>query len=1124
MAGAHQTGIERTTNSYVRVSNRSNPTQASMSERSKSWHGGRQDPQQKNESSVRSLIEWRLSFGDIQQVPSRIFSSAMQQLRKTMGRMGFLANAIKNTRVKRDYFHFDTLLKSVEDGCILPVRGSALIHLDEYGFKCDGHERRILPRRQELEKDPQCWWTAKHLRHLQRQLHDKFGIEDGDRRFGLLFVCISYRWLDPTHPDRGKFQLKTIARIARLYTSCASGPCSLWTDVFEPLGKARHEVDFCVFWDYLSLHQKVEVHGHATASDLPERTDEQYKLFRQGLHDSSYWYAHRHTVLWLQTRDSPKSQRPFHSSGWCCFETALGSVLKDTHARLDLGHEHQRSATYEQLLRQCNHGKQPLLPPEEFERELDATDEHGRPIVQFTNGRDDRETIKALYRDHFMRLGRNKQHLHLEDLRQRQSQKALDTITAGPHRDRFAKLTEITLPSGATIKLDGLRTKPQQFRLADAVTGDVVERSKAETRSVADLPADATAAHIETGCDTAAKEEEAAAVVQLGGDDSGSQTPGEPPRSKQLQKKASKEVRFTSDVMGSNGSLRQKRGSDASSTGSTSSAGSSPSEFSLSSMVETMRPEDEESAARVIGHYLAQNDNLVSLDLTGVQLGAAGLRTIAQHLAHSSCTRLRYVATDEFSVSEGTSSVNLDAVDSAHACGALTLLLALKQHNTELTDIQLGSACAQLSDVECAQLSELVFDTIAEGAALDSICFEGVPLRRADFVPATDDSADSHTVNLSNAGLGPLDIAAVAGFLERGEAAVALDVSGNRLGPMGARYLARAVRTEKLAALRCVDGDLEGRRAMSAVCGAPAVLQNSSSKKKVRRRKTPAKRVAPEDPVLAEDHERPALDQLCAHGDGAQGAVLFDSASVVFDTHDPMRGARQLAEAWLRERADANVVGDMSGIEALAEATRKSLRLRRICLEGDTALLPTEPCEQGELNLTLRGLTPVSAPLIGRLLAQPGGSARIIKLKGNALGPLGARYIARGLAGSLTVEELDLSDNLIGSLGCRELVEAMRTNNSLRRLTMTNNALAASDALALGSVIGEAPDEAWLTLLRLNSNSAIGAVGATHLIDQLRSGRPCPLKTLAVRHCMLSTEVKAALKSIGDERGIEILT
>ena len=100
--------------------------------------------------------------------------------------------------VALNFFIPEELLKSIANGSIALVRGRWIVALARSGGK--------LMRRQDLP--PEAFVSIDELRKLVAALGDDWG---------LLFVAISYRWLEATHPDPDGFHLKIIAEVAEMY-------------------------------------------------------------------------------------------------------------------------------------------------------------------------------------------------------------------------------------------------------------------------------------------------------------------------------------------------------------------------------------------------------------------------------------------------------------------------------------------------------------------------------------------------------------------------------------------------------------------------------------------------------------------------------------------------------------------------------------------------------------------------------------------------------------------------------------------------------------------------------------------------------------------------------------------
>ena len=121
----------------------------------------------------------------------------------------------------------------------------------------------------------------------------------GDTRFLMLIHALSYRWLEASHPDREGFHLRIIAEAAQMRIedeTIAGG--SLWSDVFEPLGLSKADVDFGLFWDFPSLFQSDREKG------VDDRSDAQKALFKSALAKGgalNVYYGHKYTNVWIQS-------------------------------------------------------------------------------------------------------------------------------------------------------------------------------------------------------------------------------------------------------------------------------------------------------------------------------------------------------------------------------------------------------------------------------------------------------------------------------------------------------------------------------------------------------------------------------------------------------------------------------------------------------------------------------------------------------------------------------------------------------------------------------------------------------------------------------------------------------
>merc|ERR1719210_2952322 len=132
------------------------------------------------------------------------------------------------------------------------------------------------------------------------------GDSRGSWGYEFMFV-LSYRWLQKGNPDPQGHHLQIVAHAARLKI------------------KDRKGEDIAAFWDYGSLPQK-------------KRTDDEEQRFRAGLQSCDMLYGHAMSNVWVQSR-LPDSfdGTTYTNSGWCSFEAAASSIIKDWRNRVDLG-------------------------------------------------------------------------------------------------------------------------------------------------------------------------------------------------------------------------------------------------------------------------------------------------------------------------------------------------------------------------------------------------------------------------------------------------------------------------------------------------------------------------------------------------------------------------------------------------------------------------------------------------------------------------------------------------------------------------------------------------------------------------------------------------------------------
>ena len=294
----------------------------------------------------------------------------------------------KQEPMSRDYFDVDALIDSVECGAIAPLRGSWIVKLYEEGGS--------LKRRQDLP--PEAFWSAADLRKAAQKLGKKFGV---------LFVALSYRWLTKDHPDPNGFHLAIIAAVAKLYMGHGDGGARSFSHLVQECKSVQLEVDFALFWDFGSLFQT-------------PRSEKQTALFKQGLKLSNIWYGHTHSVCWMQS-ELPKdfTGADYETSGWCFVEAAISALVKVGLNRLDLrrrtkdelcyGHESVPDhAKYRHLDWNC--AGQRLPPP---------TPEHVKHLLEtqkkFTNN-SDVSVVANLYKNFFENIASSVETMDVSNL------------------------------------------------------------------------------------------------------------------------------------------------------------------------------------------------------------------------------------------------------------------------------------------------------------------------------------------------------------------------------------------------------------------------------------------------------------------------------------------------------------------------------------------------------------------------------------------------------------------------------------------------------------------------------------------------------------------------------------
>ena len=201
-----------------------------------------------------------------------------------------------------------SLLKSVESGAILPIKGSWLVSLKETGG--------VLKRRDHTA--PEAFWSPADLWRRAQSLG-----EDAD----LMFVAISHAPRLPQQDEMAGVYLQLVASVAKLYLG-TSGYYTKAPAEMSPLAMAHLKAglpeessDFAVFWPFASL---------------PPSQQQPWS------NESAAWF--RHAICWILPGDdgggdgTTASSQPlaYATSGTCAVEAAISALANTGLRRLDL--------------------------------------------------------------------------------------------------------------------------------------------------------------------------------------------------------------------------------------------------------------------------------------------------------------------------------------------------------------------------------------------------------------------------------------------------------------------------------------------------------------------------------------------------------------------------------------------------------------------------------------------------------------------------------------------------------------------------------------------------------------------------------------------------------------------
>lgn len=156
-------------------------------------------------------------------------------------------------------------------------------------------------------------------------------VSDIDFSKRVRIICLSYMWLDPSHPDPQGWTLGLLVRKLKeiIKNDLLNSQTCRWG----------------IFWDFASLHQK-------------PRNAEQEKLFRQGLDALSLLYSHPYTHVYKVTKfppDYPKgyavatlnesqhATNPYDRRGWTFTESCWANLTKSHAMTIDISSEEEQA-------------------------------------------------------------------------------------------------------------------------------------------------------------------------------------------------------------------------------------------------------------------------------------------------------------------------------------------------------------------------------------------------------------------------------------------------------------------------------------------------------------------------------------------------------------------------------------------------------------------------------------------------------------------------------------------------------------------------------------------------------------------------------------------------------------
>lgn len=266
------------------------------------------------------------------------------------------------------------------------------------------NENAILPCRQELPTEAFLCCDALIRSTSSNGIDDDEDEQEEDwfdndrpKGEGIHIIVLSYMWLHPRHPDPKGTTLKLLARWCqkKLESSWMSMKVDMAgnKDILLPANyiSCGNIPRWGVFWDFASLYQ------HPDPENGIQRTPQEDKLFRKGLHSLSNLFSHPQTHCFKVTQfppgypmgyDLPASANSaeYMKRGWPLVESSWISMVKSQDKTYDITVDDVRQ-------RDGTKSRTAPLTPDKLREKLER--------ASFTNAKDDQPLVLWLYSEQF---------------------------------------------------------------------------------------------------------------------------------------------------------------------------------------------------------------------------------------------------------------------------------------------------------------------------------------------------------------------------------------------------------------------------------------------------------------------------------------------------------------------------------------------------------------------------------------------------------------------------------------------------------------------------------------------------------------------------------------------------